>query len=462
MPPQPLQDTCVKPEWAPHPTAPELQWLFIIIWITGAFRTSPTGGVQAIAGLMPIHLHLQKLKARSIFQAATLIDSHPTCSLLSAEYSKKADPHRLSITLLDPKISLKVKGDICDIKQDVHYMTKLFAPYAPIAQPGHHLLDLFPDCVIFHLRSEFTPPNEEDNPIPDFGEDFTALQFWFCKNHKPSYITHMDSIWTKSEEDPLAILIGTDATVPANKKHQAISSRVIFWAREHFVEAWYVAGWVLSADAELASIHFSVVKALQSPNCSNIILFMDSIAFASRAMDTSIHSGQGHSLAVCKVLLDWFSADASRTITFVDVPSKLEWDIHHIAHKWVHETPPVLGIGSNSLDSCCEGIADLKTKEWREFFFHSLTYAGTHFLTLQNLDGHSIKLSYAKGGTWLPLAVGSISLTARMTCCILGHALMGEYFLQFNIDEPLNCGCGVKLETRTHVFKCPNLFGHGH
>ena len=26
-------------------------------WITGAFRTSPTGGVQALAGLIPIHLH---------------------------------------------------------------------------------------------------------------------------------------------------------------------------------------------------------------------------------------------------------------------------------------------------------------------------------------------------------------------------------------------------------------------
>ena len=31
------------------------------IWITGVFRTSPTGRVQAIAGLHPIHLHIRKL-----------------------------------------------------------------------------------------------------------------------------------------------------------------------------------------------------------------------------------------------------------------------------------------------------------------------------------------------------------------------------------------------------------------
>ncbi|KXN83397.1 hypothetical protein AN958_01483 [Leucoagaricus sp. SymC.cos] len=33
------------------------------IWITGAFRTSPLGDVEALAGLIPIHLHLRKLRS---------------------------------------------------------------------------------------------------------------------------------------------------------------------------------------------------------------------------------------------------------------------------------------------------------------------------------------------------------------------------------------------------------------
>jgi len=33
------------------------------LWITGAFRTSPTEGIEAIAGLMPINLHLKKLNS---------------------------------------------------------------------------------------------------------------------------------------------------------------------------------------------------------------------------------------------------------------------------------------------------------------------------------------------------------------------------------------------------------------
>jgi len=35
------------------------------IWILGAFKTSPVKGIEAIAGLIPIKLHLQKLVGRS-------------------------------------------------------------------------------------------------------------------------------------------------------------------------------------------------------------------------------------------------------------------------------------------------------------------------------------------------------------------------------------------------------------
>ncbi|KXN81425.1 hypothetical protein AN958_04594 [Leucoagaricus sp. SymC.cos] len=31
------------------------------LWIMGMFRTSPSGDVESLAGLIPIHLHLKKL-----------------------------------------------------------------------------------------------------------------------------------------------------------------------------------------------------------------------------------------------------------------------------------------------------------------------------------------------------------------------------------------------------------------
>ncbi len=53
----------------------------------------PTGGVQAIAGLLPIHLHIQKLSWRASFRTATLSATHPARSLMGAEYRGDAEEH---------------------------------------------------------------------------------------------------------------------------------------------------------------------------------------------------------------------------------------------------------------------------------------------------------------------------------------------------------------------------------
>jgi len=42
------------------------------IWILGAFKTSPTFGIEAIVGLIPINLYLQKLSGRSQLRAHSL------------------------------------------------------------------------------------------------------------------------------------------------------------------------------------------------------------------------------------------------------------------------------------------------------------------------------------------------------------------------------------------------------
>jgi len=53
-----------------------------VLWITGAFRMSPTEGIEAIAGLVPIHLHLRKLNGRHHLRYASLSLSHAVNSLL--------------------------------------------------------------------------------------------------------------------------------------------------------------------------------------------------------------------------------------------------------------------------------------------------------------------------------------------------------------------------------------------
>jgi len=46
------------------------------IWILGAFKTSPSFGIEAIVGLMPINLYLQKLGERSQLRTCKLPPSY--------------------------------------------------------------------------------------------------------------------------------------------------------------------------------------------------------------------------------------------------------------------------------------------------------------------------------------------------------------------------------------------------
>ena len=81
------------------------------VWITGAFRTSPGGGVEALAGLIPIHLHIAKLAKRALYRVATLTASHPTRELLSGD-NHNIESHDCSISNMTRAVKGKVKSTI--------------------------------------------------------------------------------------------------------------------------------------------------------------------------------------------------------------------------------------------------------------------------------------------------------------------------------------------------------------
>ena len=84
------------------------------LWILGAFCTSPTSGIEALAGLIPIHLHLKKLVKQSCLRAATLPFQHALMSLLSAKHSKGTPPHPQSLALLNDTQYAHLKGPLLD------------------------------------------------------------------------------------------------------------------------------------------------------------------------------------------------------------------------------------------------------------------------------------------------------------------------------------------------------------
>ena len=86
------------------------------------------GGVEAIAGLIPIQLHLKKMAERANLRVATLTSTHPTRSLLSGRHVKDAVPHYLSLDSLAPGEAKKVKSTIREIAEALPTLTEEFDP----------------------------------------------------------------------------------------------------------------------------------------------------------------------------------------------------------------------------------------------------------------------------------------------------------------------------------------------
>ena len=113
------------------------------IWITGAFRTSPSGAVESLAGLMPVHLHLCKLASRSHARLHTLADAHMSRMVALDVYSP--------MIWHNPALLTKVKSLMVDLWANQYLVSDSLNPFHPYNQPGERLLDRFPKRVKFDI-----------------------------------------------------------------------------------------------------------------------------------------------------------------------------------------------------------------------------------------------------------------------------------------------------------------------
>jgi len=73
------------------------------LWILGAFQTSPSIDIEAIAGLIPINLLLQKLSRRLQLCTQSLPPNHIIRLLLESNHSLYLEKHHLSLETLTIK-----------------------------------------------------------------------------------------------------------------------------------------------------------------------------------------------------------------------------------------------------------------------------------------------------------------------------------------------------------------------
>ena len=120
------------------------------LWITGAFRTFPSKGVEAIAGLIAIYLHLQKLNGRHHLQYASIPPSHAINSLLDLAHAKNQPAHKFATSNLTNKQLTNLKSPIKDVNVCLNEISPCFNPTHTLFSPGMRVVNHFSSKIVFH------------------------------------------------------------------------------------------------------------------------------------------------------------------------------------------------------------------------------------------------------------------------------------------------------------------------
>ena len=121
------------------------------IWILGAFKTSPTEGIEVIAGIILIKFHLQKLTRRSQIQLFALPTNHIIRDLMDDSPNLFKKPNPYSVRSLMNRQKNITKGHLIDSCNKAYGIFPFFSPLSPEFTPGFHITDNFSDFFFFNL-----------------------------------------------------------------------------------------------------------------------------------------------------------------------------------------------------------------------------------------------------------------------------------------------------------------------
>ena len=276
------------------------------IWILGAFKTLPSEGIEAIAGIIPMKFHLQKIAKRSQIWPFKLPINHILRNLIddSPPLSTISNPHK--IDLLTNRQRSLTKGHLINSYNKSHGIFPSFSPLSIKFSPGHCIIDNFSDHFSFNLvnRKEKTKDN-------------------ICAQELDEMVLWVSSL-------PHTALMVTDASI---KNNIATSISHIHLMNSLLTKTVHHALFVTSTEVELFAIRCGINQAYSKDNISKIIVITDSIHTAKKIFDSDSHPYQLHSIAILCELQEFFNSNLDNSIEFWECPSQLKWRFHHDVDK---------------------------------------------------------------------------------------------------------------------------------
>ena len=113
--------------------------------------TSPSEGIEAIAEIIPIKFHLQKIAKRSQIRPFKLPTNHILRNLIddSPPLSTITNPHKIGSLTNHQRIL--TKGHLIDSYNKSHGIFPSFSPLSIEFSSSHHIIDNFSDHFSFNL-----------------------------------------------------------------------------------------------------------------------------------------------------------------------------------------------------------------------------------------------------------------------------------------------------------------------
>jgi len=392
------------------------------IWILGAFKTSPSEGIEALAGLILVKYHIQKLTERSLICPFKLPENHIIHQLMdnSSPQPNPSNPHAIgSLTNCQRNIA---KGHIIDSKTKSYGIFPSFEPLHQEFTPGQQISDIFSNRFSFNLV------NKKEKNI-NCAQELNNL---VLLNSSPS-----------------SAIIVFDTSI---KDNIATSIAHVHQAGSPLIKTIHHASFITSSEAELFTMRYSIDQVCHKDNISKIIVITDSMHSAKCIFDSSAYPLQSHLAAILSELRLFFNKSQNNSIEFWKCPSRLKWRFHKDVDKDTKSFKPTPSLPCKILwDYCRKKDSNDIIKQWK-MCFQALDSEGNNFLDLVDNDFNTIKPSYIKEGPWLQAFGHSNSLCARATQAITNHAPIGEYHLRFFPNKQFSCPCNkYPIETRRHI-----------
>ena len=213
------------------------------IWILGAFKTSSTFGIKAIAGLILINLHFQKLSERSQLWAYSLSPNHIICSLMEPSPCLLSIQHLSSLSFLTRCQCGLIKGYLVNMNNRFNKVFLSFIPLHSEFSPSNRFIDIFSNCFSFNLFSK-----QKNNSLK-------------------MYIHQLNSLTIESSSVPLYAFVITDTSV---KNNIAISISHIHIHNKLITKTLHYVVYVMSTEAKLFAIRCSINQATSYNEISKI------------------------------------------------------------------------------------------------------------------------------------------------------------------------------------------------